>query len=53
MTVTFTALDNEFAAATGANVNSNAGGPNTSTFDCPPIGAADLVISSHAGDTDP
>lgn len=44
------AIDNEFAAATGANVNS---GEGTSSFDYPPNGTKDLVISSNAGDSGP
>ncbi|TCO69201.1 Hint domain-containing protein [Rhodovulum euryhalinum] len=51
--VTFTTIDTEFAAATGDNVNSNAGGAGTSTFDYPPNGTKDLVITSKEGDPDP
>ncbi|HDR27478.1 Hint domain-containing protein [Rhodovulum sp.] len=51
--VTFNAIDNEFAAATGSNVDSNAGGPGTSTFDYPPNATKDLVITSKPDDPDP
>lgn len=44
------ALDNEFAVATGANVNN---GPGTSTFDYPPNSTKDLVITTKDGDSDP
>ncbi len=50
MTLTIYALDNEFAAATGTNVNNGAG---TSTFDYPPNSSKDLVISSQPGDPSP
>lgn len=52
MPVPFTlyALDIEFAAATGSNVNN---GPGTSTFDYPPNSSRDLVISSQPGDPTP
>lgn len=42
--------DNEFAVATGGNVNN---GPGTSTFDYPPNSTKDLVITTKAGDDDP
>lgn len=44
------AIDTQFAASTGANVNSGAG---TSSFDYPPNGTKDLVISSNPGDPGP
>lgn len=44
------ANDNEFAAATGANVNS---GEGTSSFDYPPNSTSDLVITSNPGDGGP
>ncbi|MCI2397980.1 Hint domain-containing protein [Aliiroseovarius subalbicans] len=50
MTVTFTAPDNEFAAATGSNVNVTS---TTSLFDNPPNGFSDLVITSNPGDNEP
>lgn len=50
MTLTIYALDNQFAAATGSNVNN---GPGTSTFDYPPNSSKDLVISSQPGDPSP
>ncbi|MGD9917579.1 MAG: Hint domain-containing protein [Paenirhodobacter sp.] len=50
MTLTIYALDNEFAVATGSNVNS---GPGTSTFDYPPNSTKDLVITSQPGDDSP
>lgn len=50
MPLTFHARDNEFAAATGTNVNS---GWATSTFDSPAGGARDLVIKAKLGDPDP
>lgn len=50
MPLTFHAQDNEFAAATGANVNSGWG---TSTFDSPVGGARDLVIRAKPDDPDP
>ena len=50
MPLLISGLDNEFAASTGANVNS---GPGTSTFDYPPNSTKDLLISAHPDDTDP
>lgn len=50
MSKTWYALDNEFAVATGDNVNV---GDNTARFDNPPAGSKDLVISSLDGDSDP
>ncbi|TCP43146.1 Hint domain-containing protein [Rhodovulum marinum] len=53
MIVTFNAVDTEFAASTGDNVNNNVGGAGTSQFDYPPNGTKDLVITSKEGDPDP
>jgi len=50
MPLTFYGIDNEFAAATGTNVGTT---PNSSTFDNPPYGSSDLVITAHEGDNDP
>lgn len=50
MTLTIYALDNQFAAATGSNVNN---GPGTSTFDYPPNSTSNLVIESQPGDDTP
>lgn len=50
MVKTFEGLDNEFAVATGGNVNT---GPGISTFDYPPDGTFDLLVTSHEGDTNP
>ena len=50
MTVTFFAENNEFAAATGSNVNYS---PNVSRFDYPPSSSRNLTITSQAGDSDP
>ncbi len=50
MPLTFYALDNEFAASTGANVGSGVG---TSRFDNPPSGSKDLIISANPDDPDP
>lgn len=50
MTYTFYAEDNEFAAATGSNVNYDT---NVSRFDYPPTSSKDLIITSHEGDSDP
>ena len=44
------AQDNEFALATGPNVNS---GGDRSDFDYPPTSSSDLVITTNEGDTDP
>lgn len=49
-TLKFIAEDNEFAASTGANVNSGSG---TSTFDYPPNSTKELIITSKEGDDDP
>ena len=43
-------LDNEFAVATGSNVNSS---PDTSDFDYPPTSSLNLVITTHDGDAEP
>jgi len=53
MPVTFTAINEEFAASTGSNVNNNAGGPGTSQFDYPPNATKDLTITAHEDDPDP
>lgn len=53
MPYTIYALDNEFAVATGSNVNSNTNGENTSTFDYPPTATNDLIITSQEGDPTP
>ncbi|MBQ0752058.1 MAG: Hint domain-containing protein [Roseovarius sp.] len=50
MVKTFEGLDNEFAVSTGRNVNN---GPGTSTFDYPPNGTFDLLVTSHEGDANP
>ncbi|SFJ19328.1 Hint domain-containing protein [Celeribacter neptunius] len=50
MTITINALDSQFAASTGSNVNS---GPGTSTFDYPPASTSGLVIESQPGDDSP
>lgn len=50
MTITINAIDSQFAASTGSNVNS---GPGTSTFDYPPNSTNGLVIESHPGDDSP
>lgn len=50
MTLTFYAQDNEFAAATGSNVNY---APDYSRFDFSPASTQNLVITSQAGDSDP
>ena len=50
MTLTIYAIDSQFAAATGSNVNSGAG---TSTFDYPPTSTHDLIIESLPGDETP
>lgn len=49
-TLTFFAEDNEFAGATGRNVNSNR---TRSDFDHPPDSFSDLVISANSDDEDP
>ena len=50
MSFTIFAQDNEFAAATGSNVNN---GPGTSTFDYPPNSTWNLTITTKSGDADP
>lgn len=50
MTVTFNAIDREFAAATGSNVGALSG---RSTFDNPPDSFTDLLITSSPGDASP
>ncbi len=50
MSFSIYALDNEFALATGSNVNS---GGDRSDFDYPPTSSSDLVITTNDGDTDP
>ncbi len=50
MTITITALNNEFAAATGSNVNS---GGDRSDFDYPPTSSINLTITSNPGDQTP
>lgn len=50
MVKTFTALNNEFAVATGSNVNNATG---TSTFDYPPNGTKNLTVTSNAEDPAP
>lgn len=50
MALSLFAPDNEFAVATGSNVNSS---PGRSDFDYPPTSSHDLVITAHDGDPDP
>ncbi|QFT82807.1 hypothetical protein FIU89_19450 [Roseovarius sp. THAF27] len=50
MTKTFYGIDNEFAVATGSNVNDS---PGQSSFDYPPNSSRDLIVTSNAGDSDP
>ena len=50
MPLTIYATDEEFAAATGNNVNIT---DNTSVFDNPPNAFSDLVITANEGDDDP
>lgn len=50
MSLVFYAVDEEFAAATGSNVNVT---PTTSQFDNPPNAFKDLIITVNDGDTDP
>jgi hypothetical protein len=50
MVKVFNALDNEFAASTGSNVNSS---PGRSGFDYPPNSTINLVITSKPTDADP
>ena len=47
---TINALDEEFAVATGSNVNS---GPNQSTFDDPPSSSRGLSITANSDDPSP
>lgn len=49
MVKTFAGLDNEFAIATGSNVNS---GPGSSTFDYPPNSTTGLTVTSNSNDPD-
>lgn len=50
MPIVINAVDEQFAAATGSNVNSE---PDTSTFDYPPVSTHSLTITSQLGDPDP
>ena len=50
MTKTFYGIDNEFAVATGANVNDT---PGQSSFDYPPNSSQDLIVTSNASDSGP
>lgn len=50
MPLSFSALDEEFAAATGRNITNY---DNTSAFDDPPSSFTNLVVSSNEGDVDP
>lgn len=50
MTLIFYGIDNEFAVASGANVGTE---PNQSTFDNPPQGSKDLIVTVRDGDDDP
>ncbi|MFK7939674.1 MAG: Hint domain-containing protein [Roseovarius sp.] len=50
MVTVFEALDNEFAASTGSNVNSS---PGRSIFDYPPNSTMDLVVTSKPSDANP
>ncbi|UYV36999.1 Hint domain-containing protein [Rhodobacteraceae bacterium D3-12] len=50
MPLVFYAIDEEFAAATGTNVNVATG---ESRFDNPPGAVTDLVVTVNDGDTDP
>lgn len=50
MTIVINAIDEQFAASTGSNVNSGAG---TSTFDYPPTSTTGLTITSQEGDPEP
>lgn len=52
LVVTFTifGIDNEFAAATGSNVDITA---STSRFGNPPTGSKNLVITTKPGEDDP
>ena len=50
MVKTINAVDNEFAAASGGNVNFD---PNWSYFDYPPNSTSNLTITSNVGDDNP
>ncbi|ATG49617.1 hypothetical protein CEW89_19855 [Celeribacter ethanolicus] len=50
MTILIEAIDSQFAASTGSNVNS---GPGTSQFDYPPTSTNSLTIESQEGDESP
>jgi hypothetical protein len=50
MTILINAIDSQFAASTGSNVNSS---PDRSKFDYPPTSTNNLTIESHAGDETP
>jgi hypothetical protein len=50
MSFTIAATDNQFAVSTGSNVDTTA---NSSTFDNPPTGSKDLLITTKEGDPDP
>lgn len=50
MPVSFETRDNEFAVATGRNVN---GGRGTSVFDYPPNSSKDLTVTANEGDPSP
>lgn len=50
MAFTIEGVDNEFAASTGNNVNTTL---NSSTFDNPPQGSKDLMITTKDGDPSP
>ncbi|WP_226549951.1 Hint domain-containing protein [Celeribacter naphthalenivorans] len=50
MALRIEAIDSQFAASTGSNVNS---GPGTSQFDYPPTSTHTLIIESQPGDDSP
>ena len=50
MPVTINAVDNEFAASSGSNVNAY---PDRSIFDYPPNSTSNLTITSNMGDENP
>lgn len=50
MTITINAIDSQFAASTGSNVNSS---PGQSKFDYPPTSTNGLIIESQLGDDSP
>lgn len=50
MTIIINAIDSQFAASTGANVNSS---PELSKFDYPPTSTNGLIIESQPGDDSP